>query len=137
MSSISAGVLGGGAGLGGTIAIGVTVDGQGSAILPGVTSVGVEIPFDALIRSNVLLADRIGSIVFDVWKGPYAAYPLSGANSIVGVDPPTISGDIKSQDTTLSGWTVMISAGEVVQFHITSASAIQVCSLTMPLTKLS
>jgi hypothetical protein len=131
MSSIFSGINGGGGGSGSTIAIGVDVDGQGAQIQAGTKSAGLAIPFNCILRQAELLADQVGSIVMDIWKAPYASYPPTGANSIVGAAPPTISSDIKSLDSTLAGWTINVNAGDVLIFSVTSVTAIHLCSLSL------
>ncbi|HVY85366.1 MAG TPA: DUF2793 domain-containing protein [Caulobacterales bacterium] len=106
-----------------TVAIAFVIDGGGSAIATGVKG-NLMIPFDCTIASATLLADQSGSIVIDIWKDDYANYPPTSADSIVASAKPTLSSAAKSQDTTLTGWTTSISAGQTLRFNVDSATTV-------------
>jgi hypothetical protein len=78
------------------------------------------IPFSATITSATILADQPGGLVFDIKKCAYADYP-SGLASIVASAPPTLSSAQKYQDTTLTGWTRSIAAGDCLAFYVTGS----------------
>ena len=99
--------------------VGITIDGGGSAITTG-TKGYVECPYAGTIVAATLLLDQSGSIVIDVWKDTYANYPPTDADSITAAAPPTVSTATKSQDTTLTGWTTSISAGDIFGFNVDS-----------------
>jgi hypothetical protein len=107
-------------GAGGIIFI---IDGGGSAITTGIKG-DIEVPFACSILRATLLADATGSIVVDIWKDSYANFPPTNDDSITASAPPTITSGVKSQDTTLSGWTKSISAGEVLRFNVDSAATV-------------
>jgi pyruvate/2-oxoacid:ferredoxin oxidoreductase beta subunit len=119
---------GGGGGGGGNYTVAVTFDGQGAAIEVG-TAYHWTAPADGTIVGVTMLADQSGSIVVDVYKDTFANYPPTNADSITAAAPPTISSAIKSQDTTLTGWTTAFSAGDVLRFEVESCSAITRCCL--------
>lgn len=75
------------------------------------------------IVSARMLATTSGSAVVDIKKSTYAGFPGSLA-SITSGAKPTLSAAQKSEDTTLSGWTTSIAAGDVLQFQLDSASGI-------------
>jgi hypothetical protein len=102
-------------------AIEFVIDGGGSAITTGVKGY-LEIPFACTINRVTLLADQSGSIVVDIWKDTYANYPPVDGDSITASAVPTISSATKSQDTSLSGWTTAISAGDILGFNVDSIS---------------
>ena len=99
--------------------VGITIDGGGSAITTGVKGF-IEVPFAGTITQATVLLDQSGSIVIDVWKDVYANYPPDNADSITASAPPTVSTATKSQDTTLTGWTTSIAAGDVLGFNVDS-----------------
>lgn len=84
----------------------------------------VVIDFDCTVVSATLLADQVGSIVVNVWKDTYANFPPTVADKITASAPPTISAAVNSQDTTLTGWTTSIVAGDVLRFNVDSCSSI-------------
>lgn len=108
--------------------IGISLDGGGGVIpvnAGGFTIVEAE----CKIRECYLLADQSGSIVIDIWRDSYANYPPTVADSIVAAAPPTISAGIKAYDSTLTGWSKSLSAGDILHFNVNSCSTITKCSL--------
>lgn len=105
-------------------ALGITIDGGGAEITTGVKGY-IEAVAACTISRATLLADQTGSIVIDVWKDTYANYPPVDADSITASAPPTISSSNKSQDTTLTGWTTTVSAGDVIGFNVDSVTTLE------------
>lgn len=99
------------------------IDGGGSAITTGVKGY-LEVPFGCVIVAARMLADQSGSIVVDIWKQVYASFPPLVAQTITAAAPPTISATTKSQDTTLTGWTTTVTAGDILAFNVNSASTV-------------
>lgn len=114
--------------------VGITIDGGGSAITTGVKGY-IEVPYACTINRVTLLADVSGSAVVDIWKDTYANYPPTVADTITASAKPTISSATKSQDSTLTGWTTSVSAGDVLGFNIDSASTITRLHLILKVTK--
>ena len=110
------------------------IDGGGSAITTGVKGF-LEIPFACTISRATLLADQSGSIVVDVWKDTYANYPPTVADTITASAKPTISSATKSQDSTLTGWTTSVSAGDILGFNVDSASTVTRVTVALKVTK--
>lgn len=117
-----------------TSAIIWTIDGGGAAITTGQKGY-IEIPFACTITAARSFADQSGSIVVDVWKDSYANYPPVDADSITASAPITISAATKSQDTTLTGWTTSVSAGDILGFNVDSVSTITRLTITLTVTK--
>jgi len=103
--------------------VGITIDGGGSAITTG-TKGFITVPYPCTITQVTMLADQSGSAVVDVWKDTYANYPPTVADTITAAAKPTISAAVKSQDSTLTGWTTSVSAGDVIGFNVDSAATI-------------
>lgn len=99
-----------------TTTIGITVDGGGSVLTTGLKGF-FRVPQAATITKATLIADAAGDIEFDVLKSTYAGFPTQA--SIVASAPPTLSGVQKSEDSTLTGWTTAIAAGDVIGYEIT------------------
>lgn len=97
--------------------------------------VDVLVPFNATINSVTLLADQSGSIQISIWKDTYANYPPTSGDSIVGSDPPTISGSLKSQSSTLTGWTTTVNAGDILRFTVQSVIDIKRISVILTVTR--
>jgi hypothetical protein len=112
----------------------VTIDGGGSAITTGIKG-DLEIPIGVTLTAVRMLADQSGSIVVDIWKDSYANYPPTDADSITASAVPTISTATKSEDTTLTGWTTSITAGDILRFNVDSATTITRVQISLRFTK--
>lgn len=110
------------------------VDGGGATIVTGIKG-DLLIPFACTITQVSLLADQTGSIVVDIWKDTYANYPPTVADSITASAKPTISSSNKSQDSTLTGWTTSIAAGDTLRFNVDSVTTIQRVTVSIRVTK--
>ncbi len=106
------------------------IDGGGSAITTGQKG-HLEIPFACTILQATLLADQSGSIVVDIWKDTYANFPPTDADSITASAPPTLSSAQNSQDSTLTGWTKTIAAGDILAFNVDSATTVTRVTLSL------
>ena len=73
-----------------TASITFIIDDGGSVIATGIKG-DLEIPFGCTIQAVTLLADQTGSIVIDIWKDSYAAYPPTVADTITASAKPTLS----------------------------------------------
>lgn len=112
------------------------IDGGGSTITTGVKG-DLEIPFGCTITRATLLADQSGSIVIDIWKDTYANYPPTIADTITASAKPTLSTAIKSQDSTLTGWTTTITAGDTLRFNVDSITTCTRVTLSLKITRTS
>lgn len=105
------------------------IDGGSAVITTGLKGF-VRFPMAGTItKVTVLSIDAAGpatagDIVIDVWKDTYANYPPTAADSIVASAPPTLSSANKSEDSTLTGWTTSVSAGDVFGFYVDSAALV-------------
>jgi len=113
------------------VAMNFVIDGGGSALTTGVKGF-LEIPFAMTLTGVTVLADQTGSAVIDIWKDTYANYPPTVADSITASAKPTLSSAAKTKDTTLTGWTTSVNAGDILAFNLDSVSTIQ--RLTIALT---
>lgn len=110
------------------------LDGGGIALTTGIKG-DIRVPFNCTINSVTLLADQSGSIVVDIWKDSYANYPPTVADTITASAKPTLSGASKSEDTTLTGWTTTIIAGDTLRINIDSAATLTRVALLLKVTK--
>lgn len=94
-----------------------------STITTGVKG-DITIPFSGTITSVQLLADAAGSIVVDLWKDTYANYPPTVADTITAAAKPTLSTANKYTDSTLTGWTTSVSAGDIIRYNVDSVSGL-------------
>lgn len=103
--------------------INIVIDGGGVVLTTGI-KVDLIVDFACTILSATLLADVSGSIVLDIWKDTYSNYPPTVADTITAAAKPTLSGAIKSQDTTLTGWTTTIVAGNTIRVNVDSVATV-------------
>lgn len=115
--------------------IAFVIDGGGSEITTGIKG-DLEIPFDCTITRATLIADQTGSIVIDIWKDTYANFPPTVADTITASAKPTLSAATKSQDSTLTGWTTAITAGDILRFNVDSITTITRVTLSLRVTKI-
>lgn len=111
------------------------IDGGGSTITTGVKGDLIS-DFAGTIQSATVLADQSGSIVIDVWKRAYALdTPPTVSNTITASALPTLASHQSSQDTTLTGWTTSITAGDVIRFNVNSATTVTRVSISLKVLK--
>lgn len=111
-----------------TVEIFMIIDGGGSAIVSGIKG-DIVVPFNCTIVEAHALVDQTGSIVVDVWKDTYANFPPTDADSITASAPITISSATKAKDTTLTGWTTSVTAGDILRFNVDSATTVTRCTV--------
>lgn len=110
------------------------IDGGGAVITTGIWG-DIQLDFACTINSVTLLADQSGSIVVDIWKDTYVNYPPVVGDSITASAKPTISSATKSTDSTLTGWTTSISAGDILRFNVDSITTCTRVLVSMKATK--
>jgi len=69
------------------------------------------------------------------WNATYALFPPADIDSITASAPPTISAAQKSQDSTLTGWTTAIAAGDILAFNVDSCATITRVTISIRVTK--
>ncbi len=108
------------------------IDGGGTVFVTGIAG-SLYVPFACTISAVTLLAPHeSGSVVVDIWKTPFGSYPANVGNSICASDLPTITSAQSHQDTTLTGWTTAITAGDTLTFNVNSVTSLT--KLTIALT---
>jgi hypothetical protein len=95
----------------------------------------VQVPYNCTITSYELTADQSGSIVIDLWKDTYANFPPTVADTITASAKPTLSSAQKATDSTLTGWTKTLSAGDYILANVDSASTLAKAVLTINVTR--
>lgn len=116
------------------LSISMIFDGGGSVVTTGIKG-DIEVPFACTIMQATLAADQTGSIVIDIWKDSYANYPAVVGDSITASAKPTLSSALKSQDSTLTGWTTAIAAGDILRFNVDSAATVTRVLLSLKVKK--
>lgn len=102
----------------------VAVLGDGVTTLQVNTMGDVVVPFNLTLTSVTMLSTTSGSCVIDIYNDTYGNFPPTDLDSITAAAPPTLSAAIKSQDSTLTGWTVALTGGTTLRFNVESASSL-------------
>lgn len=122
-------------GLGGsstvTRTVGATFDGAGAALdLLGATECVVQVPAGGTITSYTIVTDGgTGSVSIGVQKSTYASFPTT--SDITGGNHAGVSSSDKATDSTLTGWTPTVSAGDVFRFVLRSVSTFTHVTITL------
>lgn len=95
----------------------ILTDESGTAIPAGVAGF-LEIPFSCGIVAARMVADQSCTATVDIWMDTYANFPPTNADSITAAAPLAIVAGIKDEDTTLTGWTTAIPAGNWLGFNV-------------------
>jgi hypothetical protein len=104
-----------------TRSLNFVIDGGGSAITTGKKGV-IVLDGNYTVTGWTIIADQSGSIVVDVNRATYTNFPTT--SSIAGSELPTLSSAQKNEDLTLSSWTTTLSARDVLEFEVDSASTV-------------
>ena len=128
------GITGGGSG-GGDRAIGCCFDGSGAAlVLTGTTAITVSVPVNGTLTGyRITTRGGPGSCTIKVRKSSYASFPGSLAD-ITGGAHCVLSSAHAAEDTTLSGWSTSLSAGDVLEFALSSAATVKQAVLLLTYT---
>lgn len=78
----------------------------------------LEIPFSCGIVAARMVADQACTATVDVWMDTYAHLLPTNADSITAAAPLAIVAGIKDEDTTLTGWTTAIPAGNWLVWNV-------------------
>ena len=116
--------------VGGSAEIVMIADGGGVAIATGVVGY-LRIPVACTIIAGRLLADQSTTTTVDIWKDTYANYPPVDADSITAAAPLATAAANKSENTTLTGWTTSIVAGDILGFNIDANNNAQKLTITL------
>lgn len=111
----------------GTGALGITIDGGGSAVSTGSKGF-ITAPFTGIISKWYLAADQSGSIVVDVKRSGTSIVGGSG-------NKPTLS-SAQSGNAAPSSWTsVAVTKGDIIEFNVDSAATLTRANLVLEIQK--
>ncbi len=111
------------------------IDGGGLPISIGQKG-HIPVPFDCTIQYGEIEADQVGDIVVDIWRSTYAGFPPVIGGSITAGNPLTmLPGNQKAKDATLTGWTKVLSKGDVLAFNVNSATTVTRVTINLAVRK--
>ncbi len=110
-------------------ALGATFTGNGSA-LSGTATDCQEVTSGGTINAVYTVADVSGSVTVDIRTVAYASYTgiagFSGYTSIINAGTaPSLSSAVKYTDSTLTSWSLTLTAGTVFCVQISSPATVQ------------
>ncbi len=105
------------------VAVPFVIDGGGFPPNVGLSG-RIELPFGMKVLGWTITSDVVGSIVIDIWKSTYAAFPPTAGDTITGTEKPTLASADKNQDLDLTTWTIDIVAGDWLAFVVDSAATL-------------
>jgi hypothetical protein len=104
--------------------LGCVFDGGGSALETG-SKAYIRVSQSGTLYKYTALADITGSAIIDIYKNTYANYPPTSSSSITSGSKPTISTGIKTESSTLTGFSsVTFSSGDIFGINLDSCSGI-------------
>jgi len=96
----------------------------------------LEVPYACTISRATVLLDATDNMTVEIWKDTYANFPPTQADNITAAAPLTISATNKAQDSTLTGWTKDITAGDILRFYISSTENLASrCTISLRVTR--
>jgi hypothetical protein len=114
-------------------AIGARLTGsRGAAIRPGFKGYQ-PVPFDCSLVGAVLMADQAGSIVFDIYRSSFAAFPPKKTDTLISLSAyrPSLANQQVNADLALFGWQTALTEGDVLGFDVLSATVLTSVTLTL------
>lgn len=115
-------------------AIVFVIDGGGVAPTTGVVG-DIYIPWLSTITRWTILNNISGSNQLDLWKIAYASFPATITNTITAMSLPATTSAVSNQDSTLSGWTTAVSAGNTIRLNLNSVTTTTRITFILELTK--
>lgn len=107
-----------------------------AAILPGAKGFW-PVPFDCTLNYWTLIADKAGSIEFDILKTTAADFPPDPDDTIItlSAERPSLVNSQVNWDRRLAGWNVALLKDEIIAFNVLSAEQISSITLSMFVTR--
>jgi hypothetical protein len=100
----------------------IVFNGGGSLVTTANSAVYFAIPFDCDIVGWDLVADGAGNLTVEVEKCNYATFPTTA--SIAASAKPSLSAAQKNTDSTLTGWTTAVTAGDQFKVYLSGTPTI-------------
>lgn len=113
---------------------GVTLDGAGSVLSTGQKGY-ITIPYNCTITGWAITADGSSpTCTFDIWKIATGTALPTVSNTIMGTKPALSTGNAK-QSTTLTSWSVAITAFDIIGFNLDAVAVATKISLIIEVAK--
>ena len=113
---------GGGGGTGSTTIASAFVFQEGAADSTSLVAAGtkgyIRVPYDLTITGYTILTDVSATVRLDVWKIASGTALPTNSDSITASAKPTLTADDVIHSTTLTGWTVSVTAGDILAWEV-------------------
>jgi hypothetical protein len=113
---------------------GLTVDGAGSVITPGIKGYLI-LPYDAIIIGWDIIGNTVGNCEIDIWRGTSYNIPTV-ANTIAGTQLPKLISQQINNNNNLSTWTTALNIYDVIAFNVISADTVSRINVIIKIIKL-
>jgi hypothetical protein len=114
-------------------AITYNLDGLTAVIIPNNDYPMLTVPFNCEIIDWSIVSDVVGSIEIDIWRANGTIPTVS--DSIVGGNYIELITQQINSDTTLTGWTTNLIAGDILKFNVNSATLVTQITIVLKITK--
>ncbi len=117
---------------------GASFSGGTSVISVPTNKVPISIREDCRIAGYVVLAQsdtNTGTCTLNIYHSSYGGYPPS--SSICASNKPTITSGVKTQDTTLTGWSTTLAAGDTLLVELEASTLFKAISIFLALVPIS
>jgi len=112
------------------------VIGDGVSVIPTGVKFTMRVEFDCEITRWSLMAKESGSVVVDVNRyTSLANYDAGTKASITGSDTPDLVSDKSDDSTALTGWTVVLNEGDILECEVDSVTTITQTTLSLRASK--
>jgi len=115
----------------------IDLDGDGAALLSGVKAYAV-MPYSGTVTGWDLAAPLSGgSLIIDVWRRPYAAFPPRAVDTMAGSELPTLVSGAINRDLSLTTWAVAnglvgyFDKEDVLAFYVMPGSTVKRANLQL------
>ncbi len=105
------------------VSVTVTFDGHNAVIVAG-SECSIVVDKGFTLTNWYLISDQTGDIQIDVYVDDFASFPPTVADTITGGNEPSLTAANSRTDSTLTGWSTNIADGDVIKFHVDSATSI-------------
>lgn len=83
----------------------------------------IRVPRNCLLKEVTIMGlVSAGTCTVDIWKAAFGSFPPTLGGDITGGTPPIIASGNTYSNSTLSGWTKLFLAGDVLRFHLVACS---------------
>lgn len=116
------------------------LNGNGFAITTGIKRPYYEVPWACTITKARVFGDQSATATVDILRTTYTDFDAGSTHPVAGDKisasaPMSLSAGVKSEDSTLTGWTKTLAAGDVICPNVLSNNNAQYLTLVLEVTR--